>query len=69
MQLMETFVIRVWVPSEAADDRLVQLCGFVEHPRTEQRWKFAGEEELLEQLAQTLYALAPPTLSNPYRSH
>jgi hypothetical protein len=49
---METFVVRIWVPSDA--DRGVAgevVRGFVEHARTGATTRFAGADELLAALA------------------
>jgi hypothetical protein len=56
---METFVVRVWVPSDQNDgspDGV--LRGFLEHPRSEQSWKFAGADELVEHLSQANLVIA-----------
>lgn len=57
---METFLVRLWVPSGAdcagSEDT---LRGFVEHPRTEQRWRFAGGAGLLDRLTHGLSADPP----------
>ena len=48
---METFLVRVWVPSDGNDsDHNDGLRGFLEHPRSEQTWKFAGVDDLCRQL-------------------
>ena len=60
---METFLIRLWVPAEEADPQdAPTLHGFVEHPRTEQRWKFTGATGLLERLTQALGTYTPTSI-------
>jgi hypothetical protein len=52
---METFLLRLWVPHDGAEPPQI-LRGFVEHPRTEQRWNFAGAEALFARLTEALAA-------------
>ena len=48
---METFLVRIWVPSDGNDNGNNDgPHGFLEHPLSEQSWKFAGAEDLCRQL-------------------
>jgi hypothetical protein len=44
---METFVVRIWVPAEAADARLSELHGVVEHIGSGRSRRFAGSTQLI----------------------
>jgi hypothetical protein len=43
----ETFVVRIWEPSDAGERRTAALRGFVEHVGEPGRRVFAGEAELV----------------------
>ena len=53
MSRRESFLVRVWLQEDATD---VRLRGEVEHVRTGQRRRFAGEAELIHILNTWLQA-------------
>jgi hypothetical protein len=60
---METFLVRLWVPSIPGDERDARLRGIVEQVRTGFRREFVGVEELAAALGaaevQAHHAAAP----------